>query len=334
MRKKEELLYKDGIKNIEGYKFSILKPKEKIIIILSIFLLAFFSIFLILDNYNVISINNIASDSGIIDGVDKQASDFAIYFLDVGQSDCAIVICNNEVLMIDTGTANQLNVIRQSLKSLDISTIDYLIITHPHDDHMGSAYKLINEYNIENILMTDFSDNSDLSYMHSQLLKCINRNNVNKIEAKPGLTFKIGDAFVCIYSPINIDKDLNNNSIIVKIVYGETSYLFQGDAEASVEKELIKSQFNLDSDILKLGHHGSNTSSTTDFLNKVTPFAGIISCGSDNTYCHPDGSIIDRLDNMGIDAYATSLSGDITITSNGQNICIITENGKKAIYNK
>jgi len=329
MRKKERLLYKDGRKNTNAYKFSVFKTKEKVIIVLAFILVIIFSFGLFLEKCNIISMNDIANKLGIIDGVNRQYFDFSIYYLDVGQSDCSIIICNDEVLMIDTGTANQLNTIRESLKSLDISTIDYMIITHPHDDHMGSAYDLIEDYDVRNILMAKISNDTDLTYSYNKLIDSLSRNNVNKINVEPGMTFKIGDAWVCVYAPLETDDELNNNSIVIKVVYGNTSFLFQGDAEATVEKALIETQFNLDSDILKLGHHGSDTSSIVNFLEEVTPFAGIISCGSDNTYSHPNGNVIERLDNLGIDAYATSLSGNITIVSDGSNITVITDDGQK-----
>ena len=334
MRKKEKLLYKDGIKNVDGYKFSVLKPKEKIVITLIIVSFIISSICSVLDSFNVISINDIENDLGIIDGVSRQNCNFAVYCLDVGQSDCTVIICNDKVLMIDTGTANQLNTIRESLKSLDISTIDYMIITHPHDDHIGSASFLIDDFDVRNVLMCEIYGDADLNYSYYQLLDSISRNNVNKIDAEPGLTFKIGNAWICVFAPIETDDELNNNSIVVKVVYGETSFLFQGDAEATVERDLIESQFNLDADVLKLGHHGSNTSSTVEFLEEVTPFAGIISCGNDNTYSHPNGNVIDRLDDLGIDSFATSFSGDITIVSDGTNITVITENGENTVYNQ
>ncbi len=334
MRKKENLLYKDGIKNADGYKFSVLKPKEKIVIILVIVSFVIFAICSVLDDCGVVSKNYILTKLGIIDGVSRQNCDFAVYCLDVGQSDCTVIISNDEVLMIDTGTANQLNTIRASLKSLGISTIDYMIITHPHDDHMGSARYLIDDYDVRNILMCKLLSGEDSNYSYQQLINSIHRNNVNVIDAEPGLTLKIGNAWACVFAPMKTDDELNNNSIVVKVVYEETSFLFQGDAEATVEKDLIDSQFNIDSDILKLGHHGSNTSSTVDFLEEVTPVAGIISCGIDNTYSHPNGNVIDRLDSLGIDAYATSLSGNITIVSDGINITVITEDGKNTVYNQ
>ena len=161
---------------------------------------------------------------------------------------------------------------------------------------------------------------------YENLLNSIATNKVNAIPATVGESFWLGDATVQIFSPSQQDEDLNNMSIVLKIVYGETKFIFQGDAEKAVEKQLLNSDFDLTADVIKLGHHGSNTSSTDKYLKAVNPKYAIISCGADNSYGHPHDEVVDRLKKNNIGFYVTAQTGDITVTSDGKNIDIQTQN--------
>ncbi len=327
MIKKEKQIYKSGRKNPDGYSLiSFMSFKKKIIFIIFVFSVIFSLIISFLHITDIFSWNKLLSTTGFIEGVKRQDSNFVIYYLDVGQSDCTIIVCDDEVLVIDAGTVNQVHNIKESLFSLEIEEIDYLLVTHQHDDHMAGASKLIEKYDVNNIIMPRLSKiNSVDTLTYQDLINNISNRCVNPIEVSAGDSFMLGSATVQILSPQKQDDNLNNMSIVLKVTYGETSFLFQGDSEDDVEKQLLRSGYDLSANILKVGHHGSNTSSTNSFLETVNPDYAIISCGYDNNYGHPNSFVIERLEGNNITPYITSINGNITAISNGKSITIITE---------
>ncbi len=324
MTKNERQIYKSGRKNKNAYNLSPFTNKERRIIYISVIFLVFGLIVTALDICNILTWNDVKRYAGIVDGVEPANSNFAVYYLDVGQSDCTVVVCDDEVLMIDCGTYNQANTIRRSLKTLNIETVDYMVITHQHSDHFGSATTIIENWNVENVIMPQLSsENVEYTLAYNDLLRTLyNYNEINTIISNAGYKFNIGSAVVEILSPSKQDDNLNNMSIVLKITYGKTSFLFQGDAESEIEKDLIHSHIDLKSDVLKLGHHGSNTSSTEEYIKEVSPEFVIISCGSDNHYKHPYGELIDRLEYLGFVPYITSYNGHITATSDGETVAV------------
>ena len=327
MTKRERAIYKSGRKNKNAYHFSRLKKKQKKILAYVIIVLIVVSVFFVLDSTEIASISEIKNTLGSIDGVEPVDSNFAIYYLDVGQSDCTIVICNNEVLMIDCGTFNQLNTIRQSLRTLEIDTIDYMVITHQHDDHMGSATEIIDDWKVENFIMPRLSQSNNVtSKTYNVLINTVDSQNINKIPAQDIDSFMLGEALVEILSPTVQSNNLNNMSVVLKITYGGTEFLFQGDAETKIENDLLRSDYDIDVDVLKSGHHGSKTSSSEKYLDVVTPKVAIISSGAGNNYGHPNGNILERLESDDIPTFVTSLDGDITVSSDGEKITVYTQN--------
>lgn len=320
-------IYRDGKRNSNGYNSNKRKRKEKITIIIALVLFIFSLVMSFLDKNDIFTWNDLNNETGSLNGPVNPDSSFSIYYLDVGQGDCTIIKSNDNVMMIDTSTKNHTLDIQEALKSLSIEKIDYLVITHQHDDHMGSAKDIVDKYEVANIIMPKLSDiNMVTTTGYENLLKSIANRNVNAIPATVGESFKLGDATVQIFSPSQQDEDLNNMSVVLKVVYGETSFIFQGDAEKTVEKQLLNSDYDLNADVIKLGHHGSNTSSTEKYLKAVNPQYAIISCGADNSYGHPHDEVIDRLKNNNISFFVTAQTGDVTVTSDGENIDIQTQN--------
>ncbi len=327
MTKRERAIYKSGRKSKNAYHFDKLKKKQKKILAYIIIVLIIVSVFFVLDSKEIASISEIKNTLGSIDGVEPVDSNFAVYYLDVGQSDCTIVICNNEVLMIDCGTFNQLNTIRQSLHTLEIDTIDYMVITHQHDDHMGSATEIIDDWKVENFIMPRLSQSNNVtSKTYNVLINTVDSQNINKIPAQDIDSFMLGEALVEILSPTVQSNNLNNMSVVLKITYGGTEFLFQGDAETKIENDLLRSDYDIDVDVLKSGHHGSKTSSSEKYLDVVTPKVAIISSGAGNNYGHPNGNILERLESGDIPTFVTSLDGDITVSSDGEKITVYTQN--------
>lgn len=329
MTKNEKAIYKSGRRNENGYpKFRLTKKQKKLLAYIVLITIVGI-IVCFLDITGISSISEIKNVVGAIDGVKPVDSDFAVYYLDVGQSDCTIVICDDEVLMIDCGTYNQLNTIRQSIHSLEIDKIDYILITHQHDDHMGSATDLLNDITVENFIMPKLAQSNNVtSKTYNVLINSLDSKNINKIVAQDCKSFMLGEALVEILSPTVQSTNLNNMSVVLKITYKDTEFLFQGDAESKIENDLLRSDFDIDVDVLKSGHHGSKTSSTDKYLDATSPKIAIISSGYDNTYGHPNGTVLERLDNKGIYTFSTSFDGDIAVASDGEIITVYTQNSK------
>ncbi len=327
MTLKERKIYISGKRNPNGY---IINPfdyfnnrrRAKIICIILVVGLIIDALCL----FGITSWRNIFSFTGIADSVKQQDSNFVVYYLDAGQSDCSIVICDDEVLMIDSGTVNQVNNIRTNLSMLEIDTIDYLLITHQHDDHMGGAAEIINHYSVSNILMPKLSeDNAVISMTYDNLINAISENKVTPISISYGDSFMLGSALVEIFSPMKQYDNINNMSVVTKITYENTSFLFTGDSEKEIEKQLLRVGADISADVLKVGHHGSNTSSTDNFLSAVNPDYAIISSGFDNSFGHPNDNVIERFEKIGIIPYITSINGHITVTSDGNKVTVIPE---------
>ena len=330
MTKREKQIYKSGRKNPDGYhKTPIIfrfKYNKKILAI-SIIILVLCLIFNCLIYFNIFSIEDTYTKFGIVKGIERQESDFAVYYLDVGQSDCTVIICDEDVMMIDTGTKSQDLKIKSALAALKIKEIDYLVVTHPHDDHMSNAAEIMEKYNVKNIIMPTISkENQVNSLTYANLINSIAKYKVNPMTAKAGDELIFGSSIVEIISPFEQDKNLNNMSVVLKINYGETSFLFQGDAESTVENEILYNGIDISSDVIKIGHHGSNTSTGERYLNKVNPSVAVVSCGPDNSFKHPNKQIIDILEKKNITTYITAYYGNITVTSDGEKISVICEN--------
>lgn len=326
MLKKERKLYRSGENNRNAYKFHILSQKERRNVYIAVFLCFFAVIITCLEAFGITNWHKVNLFTGAVDGIEIADTDFAVYYLDVGQSDCSIVVCDDEVMVIDTGSYPQTEKIREALYSLEVEVIDYLVVTHQHDDHMSGAEKLMNIYEVENIIMPMLSEeNAVKSEAYSRLLSAISQNNVNPIASQNIEGFNLGSAQIEILAPNKQYKELNNMSIVMKITYGENSFLFQGDAESQVEKELLYSDYDLTADVLKLGHHGSKTATTENYLDAVNPEIAIISCGQGNSYGHPRVTVMEYLVRRNIDYYITAFNGDITVSSDGENIEVFTQ---------
>ena len=240
-----------------------------------------------------------------------------VHFVDVGQGDCAIIRTPDGNIIIDAGTNSSEDEMKAYIDKLGIDSFKYAIFTHPHEDHIGGAEVIMRNYTVENVLIPDLAATSKV---YEVMLDSIEESgaNVTVVEAGKELEFTVGSLVAKILGPVEIDDDKNNASIVMKVQYGKTGILFTGDAEVGSE-ELLLEKYRLGqlrADILKLGHHGSDTSSSLDFLRAVSPAVGIISCGVDNTYGHPNAEILARLDSEGIEYHRTDKEGSIVYVVN------------------
>lgn len=240
-----------------------------------------------------------------------------IDYLDVGQGDGALIsFPYGPQLIIDAGAdKNFLRSLSRNINFFD-RTIDYLLITHAHDDHFAGAVELIRRYKIGSIILSNY-DSHDLGYNY--LIKEANRNNVPIIKITTETTQNINGVNVLYIPPVLGEKNTNNQSLLLKINYGLISFLFMGDLEADGEKRLLEKNLNLSSQVIKAGHHGSKTSSSEKLLFAVNPQLAIISVG-ENKFGHPSEITINRLKKLGISIYRTDEKSDINLISDGKTI--------------
>ncbi|MPM34143.1 hypothetical protein SDC9_80725 [bioreactor metagenome] len=271
---------------------------------------------------NAEQVSNTSQDTS---NTSDKNSGLIVYFLDVGQADCTLIqLPNGEEVLIDAGNYGDGSYIKNYLENLNVDDIEYFILTHPHEDHIGSAKEIINNFTVKKIYMPDVLASSNL---YESTMLAIENKDIETIFAKPGL--KIIDSpglKLELLSPKSMYySELNEYSAVARLEYDNTSFLFTGDAESVSELEMLGGGFNLDSDVLKVVHHGGRTSSSIDFLKAVTPEYSIISCGEDNSYGHPHIETLNRLSDIGSEIYRTDELGTIVAVSNGKDISITSD---------
>lgn len=248
-----------------------------------------------------------------------------IHYIDVGQADATLLQIKQDdeliTMLIDTGDWNRSDVV-DYLQKENIEDIDLIVITHPHADHIGQLAPIIETFHVGEVWMNGELSNSQV---FARALQAIEDSGVDYYEPVAGETFDIGDVTVEIVHPGDLNLNTNDNSISMRMQYHDVSFLFTGDAEKAGEEAMLSSGANLQADILHLGHHGSNTSSTDRFLEAVNAETGIYSAGVENAYGHPDVEIIERVKNRKMDVYGTDVDGTIVLETDGNTYQIMTE---------
>ncbi len=259
---------------------------------------------------------------------DTQANSFEVHYIDVGQGDSSLIICDGQSMLIDAGeNGHEIDVLNY-LRMQGIEKLDYIIASHQHSDHIGGLPEVLDEIGTDNIIMPRITkDQTPTNSTYTAFLKSVQNSGAKVIASKVGAIYTLGSATFEILGPVTDDaEDINNMSVVVKMTYGENTFLFTGDAEKEEEREIIATGADLDCDVLKVGHHGSGTSSGVDFLDAVSPEIFVIQVGADNDYGHPHENIIERLMKYADEIYRTDLCGDIVITSDGVNLSVTYEN--------
>lgn len=247
-------------------------------------------------------------------------NNLVIHYIDVGQGDCILVQVNNKNLLIDSGPASSKKAVTKYLKKFNISKLDYVIATHPHEDHIGNMKTVIDSFDIVNFYAPKVYDNSKT---FENMIYSLKKKNVKITPIKRGTdSIDLGNNVnVSVFSPINDSYDnLNNYSPVLKIEYGTTSFLFTGDAEKEVEQDILNHHDDLSADVLKIGHHGSSSSTSKNFLKAVAPYTAVISVGKNNVYNHPDKGTLNLLIENKISTYRTDLNKNIVLISDGKDI--------------
>ena len=251
----------------------------------------------------------------------EDPKELRVTFIDVGQADSILIQTpQGKNILMDAGNTADYSVIKACLDAAGVRRLDVVVATHPHEDHIGSMASVIKAYDIGKIYMPKAATTTKT---FENLLMAIKEKGLKASEAKGGITIETGDSLITaeILAPNSSDyDDMNDWSAVIKLSYGKTSFLFTGDAEDVSEKEMLSKKYDLKADVLKIGHHGSSSSTTAEFLSAVSPKYAVISVGKDNDYGHPAAGVMNRLKKAGIPVYRTDESGTIVCVSDGETI--------------
>lgn len=255
-----------------------------------------------------------------------EGSYFEIHFIDVGQADAELIICDDHAMLVDGGYKSDSSLIYSYLKKENITELDYIICSHPHEDHVGGLAGALNYAKAKNALCPVDSYDSD---GFNDFKKYLDNQGVEITKPAVGESFSLGNSTVSVLGP-TINGSGNNNSLVLRVVYGQTSFLLTGDAEFEEEQYMLNSGQELSSTVLKVGHHGSDSSTSAQFLNAVMPQYAVISVGTDNAYGHPSQAVLDNFKQFNVDVFRTDLQGDVICSSNGQSVSFTVEKNKDA----
>ena len=252
-----------------------------------------------------------------------QADALSVHYLDVGQADCALIECGGEYMIIDGGNVEDSDLVVTYLQNQGVEKLHTVICTHAHEDHVGGLPAVLAVYPTGQILSPTRTYSSacfdDFMYYADQ-------QRLTVTIPQPGDSFYLGGATVTVLGPVKSYADPNNTSIVVKVEFGETAFLFTGDMEKDAETDMLDAGMDVSADVLKVGHHGSSTSTGYRFLYEVDPEYAVISVGADNTYGHPHRETVAILGDAGVPMLRTDELGSILAVSDGQTITFTWEN--------
>lgn len=243
-----------------------------------------------------------------------------VHFLDVGQADSILIQTADAAMLVDAGTNEAGASVVSYIRSQGIETLDYVIGTHPHEDHIGGLDDVIRQLNVKEVILPD---KIHTTKTFEDVLDAVEEKDLSVTTAHQGDDYSLGDAGFTIIAPCegkDYKDELNNWSVGIRLVYGDTSFVMTGDAEKEAEADMLASGENLQGDVWKAAHHGSSTSNTGQMLDAVQPTYAVISCGKDNSYGHPHKETLEAFEKRGIQVFRTDEQSTIVATSDGKSL--------------
>lgn len=304
-------------------KFSSRNRKRTLWSSLAVLIVAFFA--WSLETYGIPGQNEPPAGAASFSGAEGS---LLVWYADIGQADCQLIQTpEGKNILIDAGEAATGEELVQWLKARGVQELEAVIATHPHADHIGGMAEVIKAFPIGAFYMPKTADaQTPATRVYEAMLEALSEKGLKAAAVKAGMTLyeEEGLTFESL-SPISDEyDDLNNYSIVSRLCYGNKSFLFTGDAETPVEKEILSAGEDVRADVLKCGHHGSETSTSAKFLKAVSPSAAVISCGAGNDYGHPDEAIVKRLEKSEVSVYRTDTQGTILASCDGDTISFET----------
>ena len=248
------------------------------------------------------------------------------HFIDVGQGDCTLFLSGDEAMLIDCGEKEYAQTVLDTLDELGVEKLDYVVVTHAHTDHMGGMADILTAVPTGHILLSEPSDKSGATASYEAFLDAADTSGAEIILAEPDATFSVGYADCKVIAPFEVSQsEENNNSVVLTVTAGTTSFLMTGDAEKAVEKQIAERYPGLRATILKVGHHGSKTSTGSDFLTLLQPETAVIPVGEGNKYGHPSDETLTEFGESGIQYYRTDINGTVTVTCTADGYAVSTQ---------
>ena len=250
-----------------------------------------------------------------------------VHFIDVGQGDSELIVTKDKAVLIDSGEREYSGTVIQYIKALGIEKLDYIICTHPHSDHIGGMYAIIEDVGADTVIMPKVSDELvPTTSAFSRLLDSIESTGAAVKYAQAGSMLTLAEgSYIELLSPVNDYEDLNNYSIACRFIHGANAFLFTGDIEKDAESDILDSGADVRADVIKVPHHGSHTSSSYDFVKAVSPDYAVFEVGSPNDYGHPHKETLKTYEDIGCTMLRTDLNGSIVFTADGNTVTYETE---------
>lgn len=252
-----------------------------------------------------------------------------VHFIDVGQASSILIKGSEKTALIDAGESGNAEQIVAYLEQNGVASIDYFFNTHPHSDHAGGCRGVMQGVPTANFIMTELApDTVPTTVFYGKLLEYLNENKATTAStvAKPGDLYELGGGLrLEVIGPVELYDDLNDVSLVIRMSFGETSFIFTGDMEAKSQRDMLEQGVVTKTTVLSSPHHGSNSSIDAGFMQRVAPQYAVISCGTGNDYGHPHAETLELYKSMGIESYRTDLLGSVKMITDGQSIVVETE---------
>jgi len=240
-----------------------------------------------------------------------------VHYIDVGQGDCELICCDGEYMLIDAGIPSAGDTVVEYLENHSIDKLTYLVCTHPHADHCGGLDAVVENIEVETVFTSPYiGENKSYEYFENAVYAA----GLDFTVPELGEVFYLGEAKFRFLGPLEDYENVNDDSLVMRLEYGDTSFLFTGDMTSTAERDLLDEGLKVDCDVLKVGHHGSSGSSCYQFLYEASPTIGVISCAVGNDYGHPHKETISRLSDAEVTVYRTDLDGTVIIFSDGMHV--------------